>query len=121
MDVHGGGDRGDKRWKEMIEMERGDGDEMLLWSPTCLGERAGEELLEELVLRGPQNQDDVRRQRVPVLLQEAVHAVQHLATENQDEDDSVQHLATQNQEEDDSLEHIVTQNQDGADVLRPIL
>ena len=80
---------------ELIEMERGDGGEMLLCSPTRLGERAGEELLEELVLRGSQHQDDVRRQRVSVLLQEAGDTVQHLATQNQEEDDSVEHLATE--------------------------
>lgn len=45
---------------------------------TGFGERIGEELLQQFVLRHSQNNHDVCRKSVSVLLQKTIHAVQDL-------------------------------------------
>lgn len=45
---------------------------------TCFGEGMGDQSSDELVLRGPEQEDDVGRQGVPVLGQEARRVVDHL-------------------------------------------
>lgn len=45
---------------------------------TCFGERMGDQSSDELVLGGPEQEDDVGRQGVPVLGQEARRVVDHL-------------------------------------------
>lgn len=45
---------------------------------TSFGERIGEQLLQQFVLRHSQNNHDVCRECVSVLLQKTIHTVQHL-------------------------------------------
>lgn len=45
---------------------------------TCFGEGVGDQSSDELVLGGPEQEDDVGRQGVPVLSQEARSVVDHL-------------------------------------------
>lgn len=45
---------------------------------TCFGEGMGDKFTNELILRGPQQEDDVRRQRVSIFGEESCGVVDHL-------------------------------------------
>lgn len=49
----------------------------------------GDESSDKLVLRGPEQEDDVSRQGIPVLGQEARCVVDHLVAEEEDKDEDV--------------------------------
>lgn len=56
---------------------------------TCFSEGMGDQSSDKLVLGGPEQEDDVSREGIPVLGQEARCVVDHLVAEEEEEDEDV--------------------------------